>query len=144
MKIPQKSKVLELIDAAATVAAGEALAAELGAGAVVALCGQLGAGKTHFTQGLARGLGIDAAVASPTFGLVHEFRQGSVPLFHFDLYRTESLEEVEAIGWDDYLDAGGIVVAEWADRFPDLFPPETIWLELAYSADGESRVLRRL
>ncbi len=104
-------------------------------GEVLALCGQLGAGKTHFTQGLANGLGIDAsAVTSPTFTLVQEYGGGRLPLFHFDFYRMESPQEVLAIGWEEYLDEPqGVVVVEWADKFPDLLPesPATQWWTIA-------------
>lgn len=97
------------------------LADGLHGGEVLALCGPLGAGKTHFTQGLARGLGIDpSAVTSPTFTLVNEYFGGRLPLYHFDFYRLESESEVQAIGWEEYLDEPGVMVVEWADKFPDL------------------------
>ena len=131
---------LFLPDAAATIAAGESLAAELRAGDVIALTGGLGAGKTHFTKGLVRGLGSEEEVTSPTFTLVHEYRAGRLPVFHFDFYRMESEREVTAIGWDEYLDAAGICIVEWADRFPSLLPAGTRWWWL--SADGEGRRLR--
>ena len=130
-----------LADVAATIAAGESLGAELRAGDVVALTGGLGAGKTHFTKGLVRGLGSDEEVTSPTFTLVHEYRQGRVPVFHFDFYRMEKPAEVTGIGWDEYLDAGGVCVVEWADRFPALLPEHTQWWSLQEDRGG--RRLRR-
>lgn len=132
---------LFLPDAAATIAAGEALGAELRAGDVIALTGGLGAGKTHFTKGLARGLGSDEEVTSPTFTLVHEYRAGRLAVFHFDFYRMEKAGEVTDIGWDEYLDAGGICVVEWAGRFPALLPEGTQWWAL--KVDGGGRRLRR-
>lgn len=106
-----------------TSAAGFALAQNVGPGAVIALFGEMGAGKTHFTKGLVHGLGGNPdEVSSPTFTLVHEYREGRVPVFHFDLYRLESPSELLQIGWDDYLDGGGIVVVEWPERFPSLLP----------------------
>jgi tRNA threonylcarbamoyladenosine biosynthesis protein TsaE len=117
-------------------------------GEVLALCGELGAGKTHFTQGLASGLGIDAsAVTSPTFTLVHEYGGGRLPIFHFDFYRMESADEVLAIGWEEYLDEPrGVVVVEWANKFPELLPPggATQWWSISAAADegAEVRVLR--
>src|SRR5204863_1432537 len=119
-----------LPDASATIAAGAALAPELSPGAVVALTGGLGAGKTHFTKGIVQGLGGDEEVTSPTFTLVHEYRSGRLPLFHFDFYRMETAAEVTGIGWDEYLESGGVCVVEWADRFPGLLPEGTVWLAL--------------
>jgi len=131
-----------LADEAATVAAGRALADELEAGACLALIGGLGAGKTHLAKGLVAGLGCAAEVTSPTFTLVHEYRGGRLPVFHFDFYRIDSAEEILAIGWDEYLDEGGVVIAEWADKFPDLLPSHTVWWKLD-PAPGGGRVLER-
>lgn len=131
-----------LADTEATLAAGAALAAELRAGDVIALTGGLGAGKTHFTKGLVRSLGGGDEVTSPTFTLVHEYRGGRLPVFHFDFYRMETPGEVTALGWDEYLDAGGVCVVEWADRFPALLPAGTQWWAL--EADGAGRRLRRI
>ncbi len=127
---------LHLPDATATMAAGERLAAGLGAGAVVALTGGLGAGKTHFTKGLVRGLGGTEEVTSPTFTLVHEYRGGRLPLFHFDFYRMDSAEEVLTVGWDDILDEPGVVIIEWADLFRELLPPHTRWFQFTPQEDG--------
>jgi tRNA threonylcarbamoyladenosine biosynthesis protein TsaE len=117
-----------IADAEGMVALGRELAGGLASGDVLALVGGLGAGKTHLTKGLAAGLGCGGSVTSPTFSLVHEYRGGRLPLFHFDFYRLESPEALLAIGWDEFLDQGGVVVAEWADRFPELLPPGTRWL----------------
>ena len=83
------------------------------------------------------GLGSTAAVTSPTFALVHEYPDGRLPVFHFDFHRVSLAAEIVAIGWDDYLDRDGVVIAEWADHFPELFPPGTRWLRLRH--DGDSR-----
>ncbi len=120
-----------------TLALGERLGRAAEAGGVVALCGGLGAGKTHLTKGLAVGLGADPeAVSSPTFSLVQEYRGGRLPVFHFDFYRMASPDEVLAIGWDEYLEAGGLCVVEWADLFPALLPPGTQWWRLELSPSG--------
>lgn len=111
------------------------------AGSVFALVGDLGAGKTHWTRGFMKGLGSTVEVTSPTFGLVHEYPGGRLPAFHFDFYRVDSPQEILALGWDEYLEAGGVVVAEWADRFPELFPPHTQWLEITVARD-ETRMLK--
>jgi len=123
-----------------TLAWGKALAAKLKPGDALAFVGTLGAGKTHAVKGVVAGLGADADVSSPTFTLVHEYEGGTLPIFHFDFYRLDSSGEVIGIGWDDYLDAGGVVVVEWADRFPDLFPPHTQWYQFTIQEDGARKV----
>lgn len=121
-------------------ALGAALGAELPAGSVLALVGGLGAGKTRMVKGLARGAGYGGEVTSPTFALVHEYRGGRLPLFHLDLYRLKSADELLAIGWDEFLDEGGIVIVEWADLFPELLPPATRWLRFEVLPEGGRRV----
>ena len=97
---------------------GEALAQELRAGDVLAFTGSLGMGKTAFTRGLARGLGCRGRVTSPTFTIVNEY-EGKTPLFHFDMYRLGSSDELFDIGWDDYLARGGVCAVEWSERVSD-------------------------
>lgn len=121
--------------------AGLAAAAGMQAGDVLALVGDLGSGKTHFTKGLAAGLGCAAEITSPTFSLVHEHRGRELAIFHFDFYRIESAGELIALGWDDYLDAGGICVIEWADRFPEVLPAYTHWLKLEIQDDRSRLIL---
>lgn len=112
-----------------TLAWGRALAASLHGGDVVALVGNLGAGKTHAAKGIVAGLGSGAGVSSPTFTLVHEYGGGRLPVFHFDFYRMESPAELLGIGWDEYLDAGGVVIVEWADKFADVIPANARWIQ---------------
>lgn len=95
---------------------GADLAAGLPPGAIIAFTGDLGAGKTAFVRGMARGLGIEERVTSPTFTIVNEYEGGSRPLFHFDLYRLESADELFDIGWEDYLARGGVCAVEWSER----------------------------
>lgn len=123
-------------------ALGRQIAAGLTGGEVLALVGGLGAGKTRFTKGLVAGLGHPAEVTSPTFALVHEYRGGRLPVFHLDFYRLGSPDELLAIGWDEMLDEGGVVVAEWADRFPGLLPPDARVFEFEV-IDGGRRVSER-
>ena len=119
-----------------TIAFGRALAATLNSGDVLAVCGELGAGKTHFVKGLAAGLGAECAVTSPTFTLIHEYRGGRLPLFHADWYRIDDERELMKIGIDDYLAEDGIVVIEWADKFRSALPSRTRWLEFRFREDG--------
>lgn len=102
-----------------TEALGERLAAFLRPGDVVAYWGDLGAGKTALTRGLARGLGITEPVTSPTYTLVNEYLSGRIPLFHFDMYRLGSSEELFDIGWEDYLSRGGVCAVEWSENVAD-------------------------
>ena len=99
-----------------TEAVGAALARVLEPGAVIAYRGDLGAGKTAFTRGLARGLGVKESVTSPTYTIVNEYLSGSMPLFHFDMYRLGSEDELFDIGWEDYLERGGVCAVEWSEN----------------------------
>lgn len=104
---------------AETEALGETLGRTLSPGAVVAFTGDLGAGKTAFTRGLARGLDIGERVTSPTFTIVNEYEGGRLPLFHFDMYRLGSSDELFDIGWEDYLRRGGVCAVEWSEKVAD-------------------------
>ena len=99
-----------------TEAVGAALARVLEPGAVIAYRGDLGAGKTAFTRGLARVLGVKESVTSPTYTIVNEYLSGSMPLFHFDMYRLGSEDELFDIGWEDYLERGGVCAVEWSEN----------------------------
>ena len=130
-------------DEAAMIALGAACAANLRPGDTLALAGALGAGKTHFSKGVVSGLGGDPAqVTSPTFTLVHEYTAGCrIPVYHFDWYRLDSPAELLAIGWDDYLDdARGILLVEWADKFPALLPPDAAWWRFEIDPAGHRLV----
>lgn len=123
-----------------TTAHGAAVARTLAAGAVLALVGGLGAGKTHFVKGLAQGLGAaPEEVTSPTFTLIHEYIGGRLPLFHLDLYRLETVEEALGLGFDDYLGSEGVLAIEWADKFPELLPKTTRWIYFEVAAEEEVR-----
>jgi tRNA threonylcarbamoyladenosine biosynthesis protein TsaE len=125
----------------AMMALGADFAAKAGSGDVFALVGNLGAGKTHWTKGFVAAIDPAAAVTSPTFAIVNEYRGGERPVFHFDFHRLKSAEELIALGWDEYLDENGIVICEWADLFPAIMPDGTEWLEICHQADG-TRILR--
>ena len=102
-----------------TEAIGEKLAQQLNPGTILAYRGDLGAGKTAFTRGLARGLGFREQVTSPTYTIVNEYLGGLMPLFHFDMYRLHSSDDLFDIGWDDYLERGGICAVEWSENVAD-------------------------
>ena len=104
---------------AQTEAVGAALAAVLTPGTVIAYTGDLGAGKTAFTRGLARGLGCGDRVTSPTYTIVNEYLSGRMPLFHFDMYRLGSSDDLFDIGWEDYLERGGVCAVEWSENVAD-------------------------
>ena len=118
-----------------TEAAGEALAKNLPEGAVVALYGGLGAGKTAFVRGMARGLGLTDRVSSPTFTIVNEYLDGDKPLFHFDMYRLGGPEELFGVGWDDYLSRGGVIAVEWSENVEDAFEGNEVRVRLARLGD---------
>ena len=102
-----------------TQALGAKLGAKLQPGTVIAYRGDLGAGKTAFTRGLAKGLGVKENVTSPTFTIVNEYEGGRLPLFHFDMYRLASADDLWDIGWEDYLDRGGVCAVEWSENVDD-------------------------
>ena len=104
---------------AETEKVGAALSKLLAPGAVIAYRGDLGAGKTAFTRGLARGLGVADPVTSPTYTIVNEYLGGRMPLFHFDMYRLHSSDDLWDIGWEDYLERGGICAVEWSENVAD-------------------------
>jgi tRNA threonylcarbamoyladenosine biosynthesis protein TsaE len=117
---------------------GESFSTELQPGDVVALTGDLGAGKTHFCKGVVSGLGSQDTVTSPTFSLVQEYQGGRSPVFHFDFYRLEKPEELLRIGWEEYLEEDGILLVEWAEKFADFLPEGARWLRFERQED-ESR-----
>ena len=126
---------------AETMAFARHWARQLAPNDVVGLVGDLGTGKTHFVKGLLEGLESAEDATSPTFTLVHEYRSGRLPVFHFDFYRLNQPAELAEIGFDDYLEEGGIAVIEWADRFAQMLPKRTRWIRLAVSDDASERII---
>jgi tRNA threonylcarbamoyladenosine biosynthesis protein TsaE len=125
-----------------TEAAGERLGRTLGVGDVVALTGELGAGKTCFIQGLVRGLGVRARATSPTFVLINEYR-GRLPVRHVDAYRTRSLAELMDLGLPELFDEGGVTVVEWADKLGPLLPSRTIHVQIGGLGDEPREITVR-
>ncbi len=122
-----------------TEAVGAALGAVLTAGTLIAYRGDLGAGKTAFTRGLARGLGAAGPVTSPTYTIVNEYLSGRLPLFHFDMYRLTCSDDLFDIGWEDYLDRGGVCAVEWSERVADAMEG-AIWVTIEKLGENTRRI----
>lgn len=118
-----------------TEAIGRKIAAKLLPGDIIAYYGDLGAGKTAFTRGLAAGLGVTEQVTSPTYTIVNEYLSGRMPLFHFDMYRLDSADDLFDIGWEDYLARGGVCAVEWSENVMDALPEDTVWVRIAREGD---------
>jgi len=122
-----------------TEAAGAKFAAELPKGSVVAFFGDLGAGKTAFVRGMARGMGIESRVNSPTFTIVNEYI-GERELYHFDMYRLGSADELFDIGWEDYLSRGGVCAVEWSENVADAFEGDEIVVRIEKLSDTGRKI----
>ena len=122
-----------------TEAVGKRLGQSLKPGAVIAYQGDLGAGKTAFTRGVALGLGAKEQVTSPTYTIVNEYLSGKYPLFHFDMYRLASSDDLFDIGWEDYLDRGGICAVEWSENVEDAME-SAIWIRIEKTGEESRRI----
>ncbi len=118
---------------------GKRFSEKLLPGDVVAIYGGLGAGKTAFVRGMARGMGITSRVSSPTFTIVNEY-SGNIPLFHFDMYRLNSSDELFEIGWEDYLLRDGVCAVEWSENVEDAFLPDTLCVRIEKTGDCEREI----
>lgn len=114
--------IIETMSAKETYEAGKSLAQSAKPGDVYALLGDLGVGKTVFTQGFAKGLGIEEAVSSPTFTIIQEYEEGRIPFYHFDVYRIADVEEMYEIGFNDYIEGRGVCLIEWANLIREILP----------------------
>ena len=124
---------------AETEAIGAALGNIINPGTVIAYRGDLGAGKTAFTRGLAKGLGCTEIVTSPTYTIVNEYLGGRIPLFHFDMYRLRSSDDLFDIGWEDYLDRGGVCAVEWSENVDDAME-DAIYITIEKLGEDSRRI----
>ena len=122
-----------------TEAIGAALGNIIKPGTVIAYRGDLGAGKTAFTRGLAKGLGCTEIVTSPTYTIVNEYLGGRIPLFHFDMYRLRSSDDLFDIGWEDYLDRGGVCAVEWSENVDDAME-DAIYITIEKLGEDSRRI----
>jgi len=134
------SQKIDALSIEETLQFGERLAAELRPGDVLALSGDLGAGKTALVKGIARGLGIMQDVTSPTFTLVHEYTRGRLPFAHIDLYRLDTIGQALAIGIEDYLGGSGITAIEWAEKIESLLPENTTRIRITTLGETARRI----
>ncbi len=119
----------------------EKFSKELSGGEVIAFIGNLGMGKTCFTRGLAKGLQFKGEVTSPTFALVNEYRGGRLPIFHFDMYRVESWEDLYSTGYFDYLDEGGVTVIEWSENISSALDSDTIYINIVSTGENSRKII---
>lgn len=126
---------IETFNEAETFALGKKIGEKAIAGQVYTLTGDLGVGKTVFTQGLARGLGIEEPVNSPTFTIVQVYEEGRLPFYHFDVYRIGDIEEMEEIGYEDYFYGEGVCLIEWANLIEELLPDQVISITIEKDLD---------
>lgn len=119
---------------------GIELAQKLKPGDIVALIGDLGTGKTTLTKSIAEGLGITEMITSPTFAIVQEYMSGRIPLYHFDVYRLNSEEEMYELGYEEYFFGKGVCIVEWADKILELIPQDSIIISIEYGTNEEQRI----
>lgn len=113
-----------------TYALGQELGRQAQPGSIFCLVGDLGTGKTILAKGMAKGLGIQEDIVSPTFTIVQEYHNGRLPFYHFDIYRITDEDELFEIGWEEYINGDGVCLVEWADQVPEAIPPEAVWIRI--------------
>lgn len=133
-------KVIRIKDELDTKKFGLELAKRLKPGDIIALIGNLGTGKTTLTKSIAEGLGIREMITSPTFTIVQEYHDGKLPLYHFDVYRINDVEEMFELGYEEYFYGQGVCVIEWADQIMDIIPKESMVIEIEYGPDVSERI----
>ena len=123
-----------------TIEIGAKIAAKLKIGDIICMKGDLGAGKTTLTKSIAKNLGIEDYVTSPTFTIINEYR-GKYPLYHFDVYRIENPEDMYELGYEEYFYGKGICIIEWANMIEELIPEESIWIEIDHGKTENERII---
>ena len=123
-----------------TINLGEKLGSSLKGGCVIAFCGDLGAGKTHFISGLAKGLGFHGETYSPTFSLVNEYIGGRLPLYHFDMYRVTGWEDLYSTGFFDYMDMGGVLAVEWSENIEAALPEDAVRITISNMGEQTRKI----
>lgn len=131
----RKCMVIETNSSKETYDCGFRMGQEARQGQIICLEGDLGVGKTVFTQGFADGLGVDEPICSPTFTIIQEYTHGRLPLYHFDVYRLGSCEEMDEIGYEEYFYSDGVCLVEWGNLFPELFPENTTYVRIEKNLD---------
>ena len=137
-----EEKIIYMKNEADTIEFGKKLGREAQAGTVIALTGDLGAGKTTLTKSIALGLEIDDIITSPTFNIVKEYDTGRIPLYHFDVYRVGDVDEMYEIGCEEYFYGDGVCVVEWADLIEEIMPEDTMWINIEYGENEGERIYR--
>ena len=137
-----KKEIIETHSAQETFALGQRIGLEALPGQVYTLIGDLGVGKTVFTQGVADGLGITEPVNSPTFTILQVYEEGRLPLYHFDVYRITDPDEMYELGYEEYFFGSGICVIEWADIVEDILPADTKYIYIEYGASEGERIYK--
>ena len=127
--------IIETFSEQETRAFGERLGAQAKPGSIYTLTGDLGVGKTVFTQGFARGLGVEEPVNSPTFTIVQEYGEGRLPFYHFDVYRIGHVEEMEEIGYEDFFYGEGVCLIEWSRQIEEILPEDAVWIRIEKDLD---------
>ncbi len=137
-----EEKIIYMKNEADTVSFGIELAKKATPGTVIALTGDLGAGKTTLTKSIAKGLDIDDIITSPTFNIVKEYDTGRLPLYHFDVYRVGDVDEMYEIGCEEYFYGEGVCVVEWADLIEEIMPEDTLWIQIEYGEKEGERIYK--
>lgn len=137
-----EEKIIYMKNEADTVSFGIELAEKAKPGTVIALTGDLGAGKTTLTKSIAKGLAIEDVITSPTFTIVKEYEQGRLPLYHFDVYRIGDIDEMYELGYEEYFYGEGVCVVEWADLIEDIMPEDTLWIQIEYGEKEGERIYK--
>lgn len=137
-----KEKIIEIKNQQETETFGMNLGQTAGPGTVIALIGDLGTGKTTLTKSIARGLGIESVITSPTFNIVKEYDTGRLPLYHFDVYRIGDIDEMYELGYEEYFYGNGISIVEWADIIEELLPEDALIINIEYGEKEGERIYR--